>query len=367
MRRIFLLSVLVPSVVILLSACILQETEAPAQPIIVIDSLGRTITFPKPPERIVIAGKSNFMLNDAVYTFPQAPDKVVGLTRPRQGTRQFIALLDPAYEDKARFTLESSAEEIATVNPDLVLLKSFMKETLGDTLEQLDIPVVYLDLETPEQYQRDIEVLGQVFNNPNRADEIWKHYQTLLDRLQEVTANRPANTRPSVLMIQYNTSGGEQAFQVPSAMWIQTQMVELAGGVPVWIEAAQGNWSVVNFEQIAAWNPQQIYILSYFDDPSAVVDTLSKDPKWQQLEAVQNNALYGFPKDFYSWDQPDTRWSLGLTWLAIHIQSEIELDLDITKTFYEFYNTLYELDNITIEENILPMVQGIEITVRVEN
>ena len=254
-------------------------------------------------------------------SFRQAPERVIGLTQAKQGTLQFIALLDADFEEKARFTLTSSAEEIAAAQPDLVLLKSLMQETLGNNLEQLNIPVVYLDLETPEQYERDIAMLGQVFADQARADAIWAYYQTLLDTLREGIKDIPTSDRPSVLVVQYNSSGGTDAFQVPPATWIQTQMVELSGGTPVWKEAAEGNWAVVNFEQIAAWNPQQIYVLSYFENPETIVNTLKNDPKWQQLAAVQNGMLHGFPTDFYSWDQPDTRWSLGLTWLARNIHA----------------------------------------------
>ena len=108
--------------------------------------------------------------------------------------------MDADYEEKARFTLNSSAEEIAASQPDLVLLKSFMKETLGDSLEQLNIPVAYLDLETPEQYKRDITMLGQIFDDPQRADEIWLYYQTLLDTLQQPLEEVPAKDRPAVLI-----------------------------------------------------------------------------------------------------------------------------------------------------------------------
>ena len=340
------------------SACSMNPNDTSNTAITITDSLEREIVLKALPERIIIAGKANFMINDAVYLFPQAPERIVALTQARQGTQQFISLLDANYEQKARFTLDFSAEEIAASQPDIVLLKSFMQDTLGKGLEQLNIPVAYLNLETPEQYKRDIEVLGQIFGDTARANDIWTYYQSLLDTVQQAVDNVPESDRPTVLVIQHNSSGGQEAFQVPPTAWIQTQLVELAGGSPVWYEAAQGNWAVVNFEQIAAWNPDQIYVLSYFDDPDNVVNNLESDPKWQQLAAVQNGGLYGFPKDFYSWDQPDTRWSLGLMWLAQHIHNTNRVDFDINSAFYHFYSELYGLDTKTINQHIVPLVQG---------
>jgi iron complex transport system substrate-binding protein len=350
------------AIAMLLSACRTIPDNVSTDGITITDSLDRKVILPAPPERIIIAGKANFMINDAVYLFSQAPDKVIGLTQAQQASQQFIALLDPGYIEKARFTLNSSAEEIAAAQPDLVLLKKLMQETLGQGLEQLNIPVIYLDLETPEQYQHDIAILGQIFDDPARADEIWLYYETLLDTLQTTLKDIPDQDRPTVLIIQYNSSGGEEAFQIPPSAWIQTQMAELAGGKPVWEEAAQGNWAVVNLEQIAAWDPQQIYILSYFENPENVVSALKNDQTWQQLSAVKNELLYGFPKDFYSWDQPDTRWGLGLTWLAYHIQPTLFADFDISHTFYQFYGELYGLDSASIEQHIIPLLQGERMT-----
>ncbi len=48
------------------------------------DALGRTVSFPSPPQKIIIAGRANFMLNDAVYLFPDAPERVLALTQATQ-------------------------------------------------------------------------------------------------------------------------------------------------------------------------------------------------------------------------------------------------------------------------------------------
>ena len=49
-------------------------------------------------------------------------------------------------------------------------------------------------------------------------------------------------------------------------------MVEIAGGEPVWADASLGQgWTQVTLEQIAAWDADQIYVASYFKDPSEVV------------------------------------------------------------------------------------------------
>jgi len=354
---------------LLLTGCSITDLPGISEPdevdtaLTVTDALGREVALDGPPERIVIAGKANFFLNDALYTFHAAPERVVGLTKARQTTKPFLSLLDPDFEEKMRFTVDSTAEEIATAEPDLVVLKRFMRESVGSSLETLGIPVIYLDFETPDQYHRDLGTVGTVFDNPARAEALQAYYADKQQRIADELAAVPEADRPRTLVVQYTTQGGSEAFRVPPQRWMQTQMTELAGGLPVWREQSEGGWSVVNLEQIAAWNPNAVFVISYFDPVGEVVDRLTSDPQWQSLSAVDEGRIYGFPGDFYSWDQPDTRWILGLTWMASRLHPETFAEVDMRAEVFEFYSTLYDLDAETVESEVLPLVQG-DVTVR---
>lgn len=333
-----------------------ETTEMVTEEITVVDALGRTVTFAEPPQRIVIAGKANFMLNDAVYLFPQAQERIVALTRASQDLG-FLGVIEPQAEEKVRFAVDSSAEELAAAQPDLVLLKSFMSDQVGASLEELDIPVVYLDLETPEQYIRDIGILGTIFDDPERAEEIIDFYQTRLDEIESSLTGVDDDAKPDVLVLQYDNRSEEIAFKVPPPTWIQTWMATFAGGNPVW-EMEGGGWTIVNLEQIAAWDPDEIYVIAYFANVDEVVEQLTQDPLWEPLSAVQNGRVFAFPKDYYSWDQPDTRWILGVTWLAKTLHPEALPEVEVMETMRTFYSELYGLDEETINQEILPQLQG---------
>jgi iron complex transport system substrate-binding protein len=327
-----------------------------ATPVTVTDALGRTVGFEALPENIAIGGRANFMLNNAIYLFPEAPERVSALAHSTQAASTFVQLLDPEAEAKTRFAPDAAAEELASAQPDLVLLKSYMKESVGDTLEQLDIPVVYLDLETPEQYERDLAILGTLLDNEERAREVWAYYEEILQRAANATAGLTDAQKPRVLLLQYSDRGGDVAFRVPPASWIQTQMVMLAGGDPVWLEAAQGGgWATVNLEQIAAWNADQIYIINYFGSAVEVVERLQQDPQWSEMRAVQAGQLIPFAGDLNSWDQADSRWGLGLLWLGTQIQPERFADVDIEAETIHFFETYYGLDRAIIEAELLPL------------
>lgn len=331
--------------------------EPASEPVVIVDALGREVTLPAVPQRIVMVGRGLFMIADAAYAFAQAAERVIGIGDVAQGGGNFIALIDPDYAAKATLGRDAGAEQVAPLGPDLVLLKSFMAETVGAPIEALGIPVVYLDLETPEQYARDLAILGQVFQDETRAAELVDFYQAQADEIQQIASG--AESKPRVLLLYYNDRDGNVAFNIPPLSWIQTQMVEMAGGEPVWADASLGNgWTQVTLEQIAAWDADQIYVASYFKDPSEVVAGLAADPNWQALRAVQEDQLYAFPGDLYSWDQPDTRWILGLTWLAGRIHPELFADLNMTAKAQAFYQVLYGLDADFFQQNILPTFKG---------
>ena len=130
------------------------ETPAPQTGVTLVDALGRTLNFETPPRRIVLAGRALFMVADALYAFPQAPERVVVTGDTGQGRENnFITLLDPAYSQKAVLAGDASAEQIAAADPDAVVLKSYLAETLGAPLDALGIPVVYVDLENSRTIQ----------------------------------------------------------------------------------------------------------------------------------------------------------------------------------------------------------------------
>jgi iron complex transport system substrate-binding protein len=324
------------------------------------DALGRSVTFEQRPERIVVSGRANFFIMDALYMFDEASEYLVA--RPTAGQAQvdpFLAIVDPAYEALPSIEWDAGAEQVAAFQPDVVILKRFMADSLGAAIEALEIPVVYVDLETPEQYVRDIQILGRLLGQETRAQEILDYYQAQQERATRVTSGLVAEERPSVLLLQYSARGGEIAFNVPPSSWIQTLMVEQAGGDPVWAEAAEGGgWTVVNFEQIAAWNPDRIFIVDYFSDVGETVAGLEADLQWQALQAVQQGEIYAFPKDFYSWDQPDTRWILGLTWLATRVQPDRFADVDVMAEAVTFYTQLYGMSEAEVQTHILPQIQG---------
>jgi iron complex transport system substrate-binding protein len=341
----------------LLSSC--TSLGSLSGPISVTDSTGHSVTFESLPERVVIAGKATVMVQDAVYLFDEAGERLVGIENRNQSLYSFIPLIDPLLDDKGILEKNAGPEQIAALKPDLVILKNSLAEQLGTPVEALGIPVLYLDLETPEAFYKDIATLGKAFGDEKRTDEIVDYYQSRLDDVAQAASDLAADDKPTVLILEYSNDGGEVAFAVPPATWLQTTMVETTGGTPVWVDDTQGGgWMIVTIEQIAVWDPDKIFVIDYAGDASNVVAGLKTDALWMNLSAVQNDELYAFAFDIYSWDQPDTRWILGLQWLATKMHPDLFSDIDIISEVENFYSTLYGMDSETIQSEIIPLLSG---------
>jgi len=334
-----------------------KPTTVANQPVTITDALGRKVEFATLPKRITVAGRAISIVADALYLFPEAKARLATVPRTTQNKDDFLAVVDPTFQQKILIEVDAGPEQVIATKPDAVVLKSYMAEKLGNPLSQLGIPVVYVDLETPAQYTRDIAIMGQLFGNAARAQQILSFYQQRLDRVQQATTGLTDTQKPRVLVLQYSEKNGAMAFNVPPTAWIQTQMVNLAGGQAIWTDGATGGgWTIVNFEQVAAWQADKIFIINYFGDVNESVKKLKADTKWQSLKAVQNGQLYGFPKDFYSWDQPDPRWILGLSWLATKLQADKMGQVDMLAEVKQFYTDMYGLDEATIQAKIVPLL-----------
>ena len=334
---------------------ILSTTSEDSRPTPFIDGSGKSLVLRSFPQKIVIAGKQTPMLVDFFYLFPDQQQKIVGFEKRLQTVQDFLQIIDPQAESKMNIEKDAGPEQIAPLEPDLVILKTVMQKNLGESLELLGIPVLYVDFENPEQIARDITNMGNVLDQKERAEELNNLFSLWIDDIVSKTRDFSELERPKVLILQASERGAEIAFDVPPASWLQTQVVELAGGIPVWLEAAQtGGWATVGLEQIAAWDADKIIIINYTGNSQENVEEIKRDPTWNNIKAVQKGQIYGFPGDFISWDQPDPRWILGLKWMASILHPDVfKFGIGEIK---EFYVNFYSLKEDIIENQIFPLI-----------
>lgn len=346
------------TLILTLVACSTTTSETVGKdPISVMDALERNVELPALPERIVVGGNGALMIVDAILAFPEGQERLVAYTKTDQGKGSFTEII--LGENTAELIEDrTSVEAIAAYQPDIVLLKSYMRE-LGNTLEEVGIPVAYFNFETYQQYQQDMTNLGLLLGNPARAEELSAYYNNIVDEIEATTEELADSQKPTVLFAYYDTRDNAVALKVPPMEWAQTAMIERAGGIPVWSDIQlSSSWTIVSFEQIAAWNPDVIFLTSYFENVDDVKLALLTDPQWQQLKAVTSNQLYAFPMAFYSWDQPHTRWGIVQQWLTNKLHPDKFTEFNFQDEAESFYKLFYGWEDNQYQTFIEPILQG---------
>ena len=312
------------------------------------------------PERIVQVGSSAFIVTNALYLFPEASSRLVGVVDGTQGNGFFAGDIDPNFGSKMVLPRKASTEAILALEPDMVVMKNFMRQWMGEPLERMGVGTLYLDLETPEAWMDDLDKLGDLFGNKKRANELKAFITSEVASVEEPLTELAEEDKPRALLLYWSIKDGVRALNIPPISWIQTRMIEMAGGVPVWKDADLGRgWTLTGIEQIALWDPDVVFVVAYHVSALEAVEAIKNDDTWQQLRAVVNNRIHAFPADYYSWDQPDIRWLLGLKWLATILQPEYFKDLDMMEETRAFYEEVYGMDETEFDSLILPRLKGL--------
>ena len=62
---------------------------------------------------------------------------------------------------------------------------------------------------------------------------------------------------------------------------------------------------------------------------------------------------------YYSWDQPDARWILGLAWLP-NVFHPDAVQTDINREMREFFTFAFGMTEAQIDQIIVPVLEGVE-------
>lgn len=329
-------------------------------PVDLVDAAGRNIHLEHAPRRILIIGNGPYIIAHILYMFPQGRERLVGMERKGMTASDFLPLIDSGFEKKIFLSPNPGPEQIAGLHPDLVLTRGTAPDAKAAALAEIGIPVAFLGLETPADYARDLKMIGLLLENPVRAEQVGAYFKGRVDAVSAALSGLTETSKPRVLLAMAITRAGKVAVQVPARGWMQTLQVQAAGGIPVWLDTAQPatGWTVVNLEQIAAWNPDKITIVFWHSmDPRKALDDFKADSRWAALKAVRDGELRAFPADIYGWDTPDPRWILGLTWLAARNHPDRFPGYDAESELDRFFGELYGLDHAAVEAKIKPSIR----------
>lgn len=317
----------------LLAGCTQQGTNTKDGPpsdtsVTITDIVGRTVTLPKPAERIV--GTHNPTMNIAII-LGGGGKYIVGFGNKNMAGNLY-SYVYPELDGVAQVGRgrEINFESCIEMGADLAILPERFAD-LAERFEEIGIPaaVILPNNESYETIKESIRLLGILLGEEERAAGIIAFYSEKIAAAEAIAAR--ISTTQSVLYL-----GGSSPLSVANGLMLQSVMMETVGAVNV-AKGVSGGGDFVNItiEEIIGWNPDVIYIPAY---ASYSIDDLLHDPAWSSINAIKNAKVYQFPSALEPWDYPTPSTLMGLGWLLNNLYPDLYSQdqlLADARTYYE--------------------------------
>ena len=269
------------------------------------DDLGREVTVSSPQRVAILLGSYA-----DVWSLAGGKDTIVAAAD--DSWRDFDLELDSSVANLGSL-LEPSMETLISAEPDFVIASSNTKADLElqDSLEELGIPVAYFGVNTFDEYLHMLDICTQITGQRD-------NYQTYgLDVQAQVDAAKAEadGSAPTVLFLRAGSNGVKvknSKDTVLCAMLADLGAVNIADSDTALLED-------LSLEQIMADDPQYIFAVYQGSDQEAaqkvMEQTLTSNPAWNSLTAVQEGRYYVMDKTLYHL-KPNDRWGEAYQKLA---------------------------------------------------
>ncbi len=301
---------------------------------------GRQVTVPDPinsalgtapPVTVmtyIIAPEKLIGFNSAYNTSKYLPEKYKNL--PNAGGTQGQSKLN--------------AESFFSYNPDVIIngvVESPFTSTSTDEIQSqlIPIPVVAVgDVTDISNFAPGMRFLGELYGNPEKAEEFVTFYEDIYNEVNDKTASIPESERKRVYYAE-----GQEGLKTDPAVSLHAQPLNVAHGTNV----ADIEWTTmvgntpVSIEQIMKWNPDVIIATD-----KQFYSEVYSDPNWADIKAVKDKQVYLVPKDPFSWydRSPGVNIVMGIPWTAKILYPDLFADMDLKALTREFYSKFYYYD-----------------------
>jgi iron complex transport system substrate-binding protein len=237
----------------------------------VTDDLGRVVTLPEHPHRLICLLPS---IVDDVYALGAGEDVIA--------VSDFVKYPAEARNKRSvGLPLSPSFETIVVLHPDLVLADGGLNnnQTIGQ-LEKAGITVFYLETHGLEGVYKSIFEVGMALNRNAQAHALVERLHARVAAVRQRVQGKPV---VSILMpIWYDPilTIGRHAYI--------TELIQIAGGRSV-TDDLPGEWPQIGMESVMARAPQGLLLIR---GSQMSMDQIRNRPGWQSLAAIRNNRVY---------------------------------------------------------------------------
>ncbi len=216
---------------------------------------------------------------------------------------------------------------------------------LADSLyEQTGIPTVCIG-RMDGHFDYDLyQIGGKVIGKEDRATELTNYLKETLSVITNVTNNISENDKKSIYFWIVPAIGSP-----PRSNGIYDAF-EYSGVINVASTTDRQALYETSNEQIAAWDPEYIFLQarkSNADVNYHTLETLEKDPSLKNVQAVINNNVYNLRGPVSDWDT-----AIQLTeamYIAKILYSDLFKDLNVEKYGNEIFKKFYGVEGLYTE------------------
>ncbi len=269
---------------------------------IVTDQLGRKITLPDNPQRVISLAPS---ITEIIYALGQQ-HRLKGVT------------LFSDYPDAAKKLptvgsyVHLDLEKIVALRPDLcIAIKDGNPKGVIDRLDSLKIPVYAVDPKNLDSVMETLQEIAQLLGADDTAEFLIRRMKSRIGRVTSRVAT--TDSRPRVFF----QIGISPIISVGSDTFIH-EIIVLAGGKNL----AEGRIPYPRFsqEQVLGLSPE-VFILTSMARTGAFEKVKAKWERWPQLDAVRSGRIHLVDSNLF--DRPSPRLVEALEVMARLIHPEL--------------------------------------------
>jgi len=305
-KRSRLLSLILMGILMLSGLGGLSEVLAANEfPLAVTDDLGRNVTISSEPQSIISLTPSNTEILFAL----ELGDRVMAVSEYCNYP------LEAQNKIKIGGFSTINIEKVVSLKPDLVLATGGVQEAVVEELERLGLTVIALNAKSIEEVFENIRLVGKAAGQLEAARELTTKLEQRTKAVTDKAKDLPDSQRPRVFYeIQY-----EPLMTAGPGTFID-DLIHLAGGVNIASDAA-AKYPVYNLETLIERNPEVIIISFWHGSIAASVEGVKSRKRWQIIDAVKNNRVYGINADIVS--RPGPRIVDGIEEMARFIHPDL--------------------------------------------
>ena len=290
------------TIVFMMAILPLISLEATSVAKTVTDQLGRDVTVPDKPQRVVSLAPS---ITEIVFALDQG-HRLQGVTTYSDFPPEAVKL------PKVGSYVHLDLEKIVALKPDLcIAIKDGNPRVIAQRLESLKIPVYAVDPNNLETIMKTVLEIGTLLNAKGRANQLVQNMDLRIQKVKSLVAK--TKHRPRVFLqigVSPIVSAGTHTFI--------HELIVIAGGTN--LSAGPIPYPRFSREKVLALSPEIIIITSMAR--SAVFEKVKAEwEKWPNMPAVRNQHIYVEDSNFF--DRPTPRLVDGLELLIRLIHPEL--------------------------------------------